>query len=656
MQSVTVFLAFTCFCLEVHHVYCNFCSGDKYTIVFSNGSSADCLTCATCHPGRGLYPRCGTKLTHEKVSDISCKKCPSGTFSAELDSSSCKNCQQCAPHEIVSANCTKVSDTSCNKTCAKGYFFAEVSHSCQQCSYCCFDKKDEPQPECIKHGFNATGQYCSIRLDKTCAPVPPTTRTTLPAIVTDMTATSRIVPHDTTKGSSQNTITIVFGVLAFIFAFAVLIVGFLCWRIRRKATQSMRGVNDNITCEALYDANYASQGPIQGPTQGPIQGSTQGPTQSHSSAEVQLPLAFPKVTELQTNSGYATSSPEGSPYPTDDELVDQLSELKDGSRKKRNLKRTNSKEAQASKDSASESLLGSKEEDSDENEGQDKYDVDVTVPRRPSLVERAKRKLSKDHYKPLQGEDSDEQDGNAQEGERRSSGPIISFKALKRKLSSTGTPNKENLQDPNEDDDTETKPFKVMVQPRYQEQKEGSRVEFECNISGEREARYQWFKDDSKIQGQRNSSLVLDPVKVEDFGNYKCEVKYDDGDSEKCVTSLPSELDVIPCDGMELKCLRDVDLNIQEKVGNLLTKKKPGTPTWIQLANRYTMEDHHIDSLEHSHETAGRELIEFLAKSYPKLTVYEICKELKEKDIRRLDIVEVLSAHLSAPMSGGDVP
>ena len=89
-----------------------------------------------------------------------------------------------------------------------------------------------------------------------------------------------------------------------------------------------------------------------------------------------------------------------------------------------------------------------------------------------------------------------------------------------------------------------------MVQPRHQEQKEGSRVEFECNISGETEVRYQWFKDDSKIQGQRNSSLVLDPVKVEDFGNYKCEVKYDDGDSEKCVTSLPAELDVIPSDGM----------------------------------------------------------------------------------------------------------
>ena len=89
-----------------------------------------------------------------------------------------------------------------------------------------------------------------------------------------------------------------------------------------------------------------------------------------------------------------------------------------------------------------------------------------------------------------------------------------------------------------------------MVQPRHQEQKEGSRVKFECNISGETEVRYQWFKDDSTIQGQRNPSLVLDPVKVKDFGNYKCEVKYDDGDSEKRVTSLPAELDVIPSDGM----------------------------------------------------------------------------------------------------------
>ena len=67
------------------------------------------------------------------------------------------------------------------------------------------------------------------------------------------------------------------------------------------------------------------------------------------------------------------------------------------------------------------------------------------------------------------------------------------------------------------------------------------------------------------------------------------------------------------------------------------------------------MEDHLIVSLENNQETAGREVIEFLAKSYPKLTVYEVCKELKDKNIRRLDIIEVLSAHLSAPILGGEV-
>ena len=106
---------------------------------------------------------------------------------------------------------------------------------------------------------------------------------------------------------------------------------------------------------------------------------------------------------------------------------------------------------------------------------------------------------------------------------------------------------------------------------------------------------------------------------------------------------------------LELKYLRDVDLNIKEKVGYLLTKKKPGTRNWKQLAINYAMEDLLIVSLERSQETAGKELIEFLATSNPKLTVYDLCKELKDKDIRRLDIVEVLSAHLSAPFSYGDV-
>lgn len=212
---------------------------------------------------------------------------------------------------------------------------------------------------------------------------------------------------------------------------------------------------------------------------------------------------------------------------------------------------------------------------------------------------------------------------------------------IKRKFSGAGTPKKEIMQ--------------AVVLPRHQEQKEGSRVEFKCNISGELEGRYQWFKEDSMMDGQRNSSLVLDPVKMEDFGNYKCEVKYDDADSVKCVTSLPAELDIVPREGMERKCLTDVDLNIQEMVGNLLIQKKPGIRTWKQLATRYTMQKDLIVSLEISQETAGKEVIEFLARTNPKLTVYEICKELKDKDIRRFDIVEVLLPHLSTPISGRDV-
>ena len=75
----------------------------------------------------------------------------------------------------------------------------------------------------------------------------------------------------------------------------------------------------------------------------------------------------------------------------------------------------------------------------------------------------------------------------------------------------------------------------------------------------------------------------------------------------------------------------------------------------MQLAIKYKMEKHKIFALENNLGTAGKGVIEFLTTSNPELTVYDFCKNLKEENIRRLDIVEVLSAHLSATISCGDV-
>ena len=153
------------------------CGQNKYTVTYSNGSFFKCLNCATCHSGYGLYPLCGTPITYP-ANNIHCKPCPNGTFSDRLDSAPCHSCQDCGEHEIIAAPCTKDSDRKCNGTCEKGYFFAKKApHDCQQCSYCCFDGKDDEQPECIKQGLNATGRHCSGRLDKQCAP-PSTTAVT----------------------------------------------------------------------------------------------------------------------------------------------------------------------------------------------------------------------------------------------------------------------------------------------------------------------------------------------------------------------------------------------------------------------------------------------------------------------------------------------
>ena len=54
---------------------------------------------------------------------------------------------------------------------------------------------------------------------------------------------------------------------------------------------------------------------------------------------------------------------------------------------------------------------------------------------------------------------------------------------------------------------------------------------------------YQWLKDETELEGKRHFSLVLDSVKMIDFGSYKCRVKYEHGESEE---SSAAELDVKP--------------------------------------------------------------------------------------------------------------
>ena len=101
----------------------------------------------------------------------------------------------------------------------------------------------------------------------------------------------------------------------------------------------------------------------------------------------------------------------------------------------------------------------------------------------------------------------------------------------------------------------------------------------------------------------------------------------------------------------EYKCLWDVDPNIQDKVGTLLTKKIYGLGDWRQVAFKYGMEPDVISSLE-GHHTVGEKVMSFLESVHVDLKVYDFCKTLKEPEIRRFDIIGELFDYLSTPVSG----
>ena len=89
----------------------------------------------------------------------------------------------------------------------------------------------------------------------------------------------------------------------------------------------------------------------------------------------------------------------------------------------------------------------------------------------------------------------------------------------------------------------------IEEHPISQTHKEGSRVELNCKVKHNKNVTFQWLLDGTKIQGQVNSTLALDSVKLRDFGCYTCEVKT----TNACpcrVESRPAVLEVTPRDGM----------------------------------------------------------------------------------------------------------
>ena len=75
-------------------------------------------------------------------------------------------------------------------------------------------------------------------------------------------------------------------------------------------------------------------------------------------------------------------------------------------------------------------------------------------------------------------------------------------------------------------------------------------MEFKCKVREcVQQVFYQWYKDGQELHGEENSSLILNPLKVKDFGFYKCEVRSDKRDDSICGASQVEELDVTPAEG-----------------------------------------------------------------------------------------------------------
>ena len=90
----------------------------------------------------------------------------------------------------------------------------------------------------------------------------------------------------------------------------------------------------------------------------------------------------------------------------------------------------------------------------------------------------------------------------------------------------------------------------IKRSPNSPEVQAGSRVEFRCVVNGCQQVLYRWFQDEQELPGENSSTLILDPLKIQDFGSYRCKVRSDKRDDVRWVESWNVvELDVTPAEG-----------------------------------------------------------------------------------------------------------
>ena len=70
-----------------------------------------------------------------------------------------------------------------------------------------------------------------------------------------------------------------------------------------------------------------------------------------------------------------------------------------------------------------------------------------------------------------------------------------------------------------------------------------------CEVPSGTQVLYQWFKDDQELEGKTLDTLLLDSVRMQDFGWYRCQVSCSGDTRKEPVKSGPAELNVTPRPG-----------------------------------------------------------------------------------------------------------